>query len=235
MAKISRKTTPAKKPAKAAKPARVAKPARDFAVARKPHDAVAAFRADILRHLTFTLARDTTTAIRMDWWLATCFALRDRVLERFLRTQGAHAQANARRVYYLSLEYLMGRLLRNNLCNLGQLEVARDIGAGDHGDRLRDRRVAGERDGDLGRSGGHPRQRVVSSRLRGGQEGGALDANLRVAHKLPRGRVENPSRDRAGGGFLGGAERRREQDGEDQEGAAPEQAARVEVSGGHVR
>ena len=127
MAKISRKTTPAKKPAKAAKVTKKpAKPARDFAVARKSHDEVAAFKADILRHLTFTLARDTTTAIRMDWWLATCFALRDRVLERFLHTQGVHAQANARRVYYLSLEYLMGRLLRNNLCNLGQLEVARE-------------------------------------------------------------------------------------------------------------
>ena len=127
MAKISRKTTSAKKPAKAAKVTKKpAKPARDFAVARKSHDEVAAFKADILRHLTFTLARDTTTAIRMDWWLATCFALRDRVLERFLHTQGVHAQANARRVYYLSLEYLMGRLLRNNLCNLGQLEVARE-------------------------------------------------------------------------------------------------------------
>jgi starch phosphorylase len=127
MTKLSRKNSSAKKPpVRKSVKASKSKPVQDFAVAPKTNDAVASFRADILRHLTFTLARDTTTAIRMDWWLATCFTLRDRVLERFLHTQGAHATANSRRVYYLSLEYLMGRLLRNNLCNLGQLEIARE-------------------------------------------------------------------------------------------------------------
>ena len=137
MAKIAKKSA-ARRPAKAAKPKgrivaggarakRVAvklKAGTDFAVECHNCDP-ASFKADILRHLTYTLARDTTTAIRMDWWLATCFALRDRVLERFLKTQGRHAAENVRRVHYLSLEYLMGRLLRNNLSNLGMLESAR--------------------------------------------------------------------------------------------------------------
>ena len=128
MAKAVKKTV-SRKAASPAKPRR-AKPATklpagtDFAVDCHNCDP-ASFKADILRHLTYTLARDTTTAIRMDWWLATCFALRDRVLERFLRTQGRHASGNVRRVHYLSLEYLMGRLLRNNLSNLGMLESAR--------------------------------------------------------------------------------------------------------------
>ena len=155
MSKLSRKTTSAKKPpARKPEKASKTKPTRDFAVAPKHGDAVAAFRADILRHLTFTLARDTTTAIRMDWWLATCFALRDRVLERFLYTQGAHASANARRVYYLSLEYLMGRLLRNNLCNLGQLEVAREALSGlgkDLDDVMDEENDMGLGNGGLGR------------------------------------------------------------------------------------
>lgn len=97
---------------------------KDFAVDCHNCDP-ASFKADILRHLTYTLARDTTTAIRLDWWLATCFALRDRVLERFLATQGRNSAGNVRRVHYFSLEYLMGRLLRNNLSNLGMLEAAR--------------------------------------------------------------------------------------------------------------
>ena len=139
MAKPSRKRStlkaaPRRKLALKSKPlARKSKPAascalptqgKDFTVDCHNCDPVS-FKADILRHLTYTLARDTTTAIRMDWWLATCFALRDRVLERFLATQGRNAAGNVRRVHYFSLEYLMGRLLRNNLSNLGMLEAAR--------------------------------------------------------------------------------------------------------------
>ena len=139
MAKTSRKRSslkaaPRRKLAFKSKPiARKSKPAASCALPAKGKDFTvdchncdpASFKADILRHLTYTLARDTTTAIRMDWWLATCFALRDRVLERFLATQGRHAAGNVRRVHYFSLEYLMGRLLRNNLSNLGMLEAAR--------------------------------------------------------------------------------------------------------------
>lgn len=80
---------------------------------------------DILRHLHCSLARDAGTAHPQDWWLATCLTVRDHVLERYMHTQGTHAKNNARRMYYLSLEYLMGRLLHNNLVNTGLLESAR--------------------------------------------------------------------------------------------------------------
>lgn len=86
---------------------------------------VTQIKDDILRHLRCSLARDTTTALPHDWWLATCLAVRDHVLERFMHTQATHANNNARRMYYLSLEYLMGRLLNNNLVNTGLLEPAR--------------------------------------------------------------------------------------------------------------
>ena len=79
---------------------------------------------DIRRHLRCSLARDIHTALDSDWCLATCFAVRDHILERYMHTQGAHANGNVRRMYYLSMEYLMGRLLHNNLVNTGLLDAA---------------------------------------------------------------------------------------------------------------
>jgi starch phosphorylase len=76
-------------------------------------------RTQILRHLTFTLARDPRTATTRDWWISTAMAVRDHILEGFIGTMGVHNEKNVRRVYYLSLEYLMGRLLESNLHNTG--------------------------------------------------------------------------------------------------------------------
>jgi starch phosphorylase len=81
--------------------------------------AAVAIQEDILRHLKHTLARDPGTATVRDWWLSTAMAVRDHILSRFLATQAAHNQRNVRRVYYFSLEYLMGRLLETNLHNTG--------------------------------------------------------------------------------------------------------------------
>jgi starch phosphorylase len=78
-----------------------------------------AIQEDILRHLKHTLARDPGTATVRDWWISTAMAVRDRILARFLATQAAHNGRNVRRVYYFSLEYLMGRLLETNLHNTG--------------------------------------------------------------------------------------------------------------------
>lgn len=83
------------------------------------HDPVVAMKHSILRHLTYTQARDQGTATVRDWWLATSMAVRDRLLKRLIETQAIHNKQNARRLYYLSLEYLMGRLLENNLHNAG--------------------------------------------------------------------------------------------------------------------
>lgn len=77
------------------------------------------FKHTILRHLTYTMARDQGTATPRDWWIATAMAVRERILAGLIVTQAAHNQTNARRLYYLSLEYLMGRLLENNLYNIG--------------------------------------------------------------------------------------------------------------------
>lgn len=82
-------------------------------------------KTSILNHLRYSLARDTVTATPRDWWLATCYATRDRILERFITTQAVHHKTNTRRVYYLSLEYLMGRLFNDTLNNTGLMEPAK--------------------------------------------------------------------------------------------------------------
>jgi len=87
---------------------------------------VAGLKTSMLNHLKFTLARDIRTARPRDWWLCLSLTVRDRMLERFITTQGTHNRQNVRRVYYLSLEYLMGRLLRDALHNTGLYDKARE-------------------------------------------------------------------------------------------------------------
>ncbi len=84
-------------------------------------------KQSILDHLHFTLARHEEDASIEEWWLATCYATKDRLLDRFMKTQRAHNQKKVRRAYYLSMEYLMGRLLTNNLFNSGYYEMIRDV------------------------------------------------------------------------------------------------------------
>ncbi len=71
------------------------------------------------------IGKDARAARPHDWLAATIFAVRDDVIERWMAsTRAAHA-AGAKRVYYLSLEFLIGRLLRDALSNLGVIEEAR--------------------------------------------------------------------------------------------------------------
>jgi starch phosphorylase len=82
-------------------------------------------KESILSHLKYTLARDVVTATKRDWWIAVCEAVEDQVLARFGPTMQRHNDADTRRVYYLSLEYLMGRMLQNNIVNCGILDDVR--------------------------------------------------------------------------------------------------------------
>lgn len=82
-------------------------------------------KASITDHLRFTLGAYVSSASANDWWVATCLAVRDRVMERSTQTRSLHRASGARRVHYLSLEYLMGRLLENNLRNSGLYEATK--------------------------------------------------------------------------------------------------------------
>jgi starch phosphorylase len=111
-----------RKPTRAAKAAAVTASLETVAPAAVSAANVEALKQAILDHLKFTQARDQGTASNRDWWISTCLAVRDRLLERMIRTQGVHNNGNMRRMYYLSLEYLMGRLLQNNLYAAGIYE-----------------------------------------------------------------------------------------------------------------
>jgi len=76
-------------------------------------------KLSITNHLRFTLGAYVESASENDWFVATSLAVRDRVMERATQSRAKHRAHGVRRVHYLSLEYLMGRLLENNLRNAG--------------------------------------------------------------------------------------------------------------------
>lgn len=105
----------------------------------------------ITNHLRFTLGAYVASASQNDWWVATCLAIRDRAMDHATQSRSLHRQAGVRRVHYLSLEYLMGRLLENNLRNSGLYEVTREALA-EMGKDL-DALLASEPDMGLGNGG----------------------------------------------------------------------------------
>jgi starch phosphorylase len=84
-----------------------------------PSDSTESLKVSITNHLRFTLGAYVKSASENDWWVATCLAVRDRVMDMSTKSRSLHRQEGVRRVHYLSLEYLMGRLLENNLRNSG--------------------------------------------------------------------------------------------------------------------
>ncbi|MFN3873886.1 MAG: glycogen/starch/alpha-glucan phosphorylase [Ignavibacterium sp.] len=78
-------------------------------------------------HLEFTLVKDRITVTKDDAYYALSLAIRDRMVRRWLRTQREYHIKDPKRVYYLSLEYLMGRLLGNVLINLDYYEECREL------------------------------------------------------------------------------------------------------------
>ena len=84
-----------------------------------PSDSTESLKLSITNHLRFTLGAFVQSASENDWWVATCLAVRDRVMDMSTKSRSLHRQEGVRRVHYLSLEYLMGRLLENNLRNSG--------------------------------------------------------------------------------------------------------------------
>jgi starch phosphorylase len=88
-------------------------------------DAVATLRTAILEKLTYSVGKSRVSASERDWFLATALAARDRVVERWIESTSETYRLGAKRVYYLSLEFLIGRLLFDVLNNLGLTETAR--------------------------------------------------------------------------------------------------------------
>jgi len=73
-------------------------------------------------HLRFTQGEAWETAQPYDHFVSLAMAVRDQIVDRMIATQRTYHEHDVKRVYYLSLEYLLGRLLRNNLVCLGLWE-----------------------------------------------------------------------------------------------------------------
>jgi starch phosphorylase len=76
-------------------------------------------------HLQYSLSKDQYTATRRDLYQSLALTARDRLIERWILTQQMYHNHDVKRAYYLSAEYLMGRVLINNLLNLGIYEETR--------------------------------------------------------------------------------------------------------------
>ncbi|MEP2653917.1 MAG: glycogen/starch/alpha-glucan phosphorylase [Paraglaciecola sp.] len=76
----------------------------------------------IVRHLHCSLGTDENKANNHAWWKATCAAVQEQILEQLRKTQKSHYLNDTRAVHYFSAEFLMGRLMSNNLHNLGLFE-----------------------------------------------------------------------------------------------------------------
>lgn len=72
----------------------------------------------------YILAKDQYSATLHDNFMAFAIAIRDRLIERWVTTQQRYHKQNVKRVYYLSLEFLIGRLLGTNIQNLGLTQEA---------------------------------------------------------------------------------------------------------------
>ncbi len=83
-----------------------------------------ALKTAIVKHLHSSLGTDENKANNHAWWKATCAAIQELVLEGLRKTQKSHYFNDTRAVHYFSAEFLMGRLLSNNMHNLDLFDTA---------------------------------------------------------------------------------------------------------------
>ena len=86
----------------------------------------AAVRDAILAKLTYALGKDRPSAQLRDWYMATVFALRDRIIDQWMATTLRVDAEKRKQVYFLSVEFLIGRLLYDALCNLSAVAPVRE-------------------------------------------------------------------------------------------------------------
>jgi starch phosphorylase len=101
--------------------------------AGKPGDSpslAAELRAAILDKLTYAVGKDAPHARDHDWFVAVALAVRDRIVLRWMETTRRVYQDGRKRVYYLSLEYLIGRMLFDAMGNLGLVDAVREALSG---------------------------------------------------------------------------------------------------------
>ena len=79
-------------------------------------------RRSMANRLEYTAGKDNFTATTRDWFNVVAYIIRDRMMDRWMETMRSYYRHDSKRVYYLSLEFLIGRTLLNSLMNLGIYE-----------------------------------------------------------------------------------------------------------------
>ncbi|KAF4980260.1 hypothetical protein FZEAL_3697 [Fusarium zealandicum] len=109
------------------------------------------FESEVVRHVETTLARSMFNCDEHAAYSATSLAFRDRLIIDWNKTQQRQTYRDSKRVYYFSLEFLMGRALDNAMLNVGQKDTAKS-GLADLGFRIEDI-ITQENDAALGNGG----------------------------------------------------------------------------------
>jgi starch phosphorylase len=91
---------------------------------RDPHSAIILVD-EIKHHIRFTMGRDPAKPNRHACFMGLAYSVRDRLIERWIRTQRSQYDTLAKRVYFLSLEFLPGRFLMNYLISMRMVDQAR--------------------------------------------------------------------------------------------------------------
>ncbi|WP_207459584.1 glycogen/starch/alpha-glucan phosphorylase [Azospirillum sp. SYSU D00513] len=82
-------------------------------------------KRSFLEWLVYSVGKDAKAATRRDWFHTVALSVRDRLVDRWMDTTRTYYKKDSKRVYYLSLEFLIGRLLGNSLANMGVVEECR--------------------------------------------------------------------------------------------------------------
>ncbi len=81
---------------------------------------------EIIERLTYRIGKDAKVAKPHDWLTAAILVVRDRIIDRWMESTRRAYENGDKRVYYLSLEFLIGRLMRDAVSNLGVMNELRD-------------------------------------------------------------------------------------------------------------
>lgn len=86
-----------------------------------------AMRVRISQHLTYTLGKDKSHASLYDWRMAVSFSIRDIIIKPWFAATRKTYEAKGKRVYYLSMEFLIGRILEDAMVNLNLLDTVKSV------------------------------------------------------------------------------------------------------------
>ncbi|MGE5547762.1 MAG: glycogen/starch/alpha-glucan phosphorylase [Solirubrobacterales bacterium] len=88
-------------------------------VVRLLDDDVESIKYSLASHLLYSVGKEPVSATARDWFMAAAYTVRDRLSERWMPTLSRYYTEETKRVYYLSMEFLIGRTLTNSMINLG--------------------------------------------------------------------------------------------------------------------